>query len=59
MLVTLEKLLILHFTLKIYANYKLPVFGTNFLKLKFWKLLINSYCPKQLLILKMKFANQP
>ena len=28
--------------LKIYTNYKLPMFRTNFLKLKFWKLLSNS-----------------
>ena len=28
--------------LQIYTNYKLPVFRTNFLKLKFWKLLSNS-----------------
>ena len=30
------------FILKIYTNYKLPMFRTNFLKLKFWKSLSNS-----------------
>ena len=27
--------------MKIYTDYKVPVFRTNFLKLKFWKLLSN------------------
>ena len=40
------------YTLKIYTDYKLLVFRTNFLKLKIWKLLSNSYCPMQLLTLK-------
>ena len=39
-----------------YNNYKLPVFRTNFLKLKFWKLLSNSYCLKQLSTLKTKIC---
>ena len=35
--------LIVHISiLKIYANYKVTVLGTNFLKLKFWKFLGNS-----------------
>ena len=31
-----------YFILKIYTNYKLPAFRTNFIKLRFWKLLSNS-----------------
>ena len=41
------------YALKIYTNYKLSVFRANFIKLKFWKLLSNCYCPKQPLTLKM------
>ena len=40
------------YTPKINTSYKLPVFRKNFLKLKFWKLLSNSYCGTQLLFLK-------
>ena len=49
---SIRKVVHFTYTLKIYANYKLAVFRTNFLKLKFWKLLSNPYCPKQLLTLK-------
>ena len=53
----IRKIVNFTYTLKIWTNYKLPVFRTNFLILKFWKLLSNSYCPKQLLTLKMSICS--
>ena len=49
----IRKIVNFTYTLKIYTNYKLPVFRTDSFKLKFWKLLSKSHCSKQLLTLKM------
>ena len=49
----IRKIVNFTYTLKI-NNYKLPVFRTNFLKLKFWKFISNSYCPKQLLTFNLE-----
>ena len=52
----IRKIINFTYTLKIYTNYKLLVFRTNSLKLNFWKLLRNSYCPKQLLTFSFKWT---